>query len=377
MSQTVVYFTDSPAFGGSEQAILILLAGLDRQRWNPVLIHHAEPGLAPLVAGARQLGVRTWAAPRMRGRHGSLYVPGFVRALRALRPAVFHAHLVQPLACTYPRLSAILARIPAIVATEHLFVGLPWPRSVRLEQVLARWIDRYIAVSHDVARHLRAALGFPPHKLQVVHNGIPLPPSPPAPDSTLRAGLQGGTERPIVLTVARLHPQKGLNYLLEAATQIPEAMFALAGDGPERAALEAQVAALGLGERVAFLGHRTDIPALLASCDLFVLPSLFEGLPLSVLEAMAAGKPVIATAVGGTAEAVSHGKTGLLVPAGDAGALAAAIRILLSNPPLATHLGQAGLASAQREFSAATMVQRVTAIYDDILGAGTHQYGCR
>ena len=377
MSRTVAYFTDSPAFGGSEQAILILLAGLDRERWNPILLHHAEAGLAPLVAGARQLGVRTWAVPRMRGHQGLLYLPGFVRALHALRPAVFHAHLVQPLACTYPRLGAVLARIPAIVATEHLFVGLPWRRSVRLEQLLARWMDRYIAVSHEVARQLQAALGFPSHKLQVVHNGIPLPPCPPPPDPVLRVSLQGATERPLVLTVARLHPQKGLSYLLEAATQIPAARFVLAGDGPERAALEAQAVALGLSERVAFLGHRTDIRALLASCDLFVLPSLFEGLPLSVLEAMAAGKPVIATAVGGTAEAIVHGETGLLVPPADAAALTVAIQTVLSNQPLARRLGQAALASAYREFSAETMVQRVTAIYDDILAPGEGQYGSR
>src|SRR5687768_12365607 len=117
MTQTVVHFTDSPIFGGSEQAILVLLAGLDRRRWTPHLIHHPDSGLAPLVAGAQELGVQTWAVPRMRGKSGLRYLPGFVRTLRAIRPAVFHAHLIQPLACTYPRLGAMLARVPAIIAT--------------------------------------------------------------------------------------------------------------------------------------------------------------------------------------------------------------------------------------------------------------------
>ena len=117
-------------------------------------------------------------------------------------------------------------------------------------------------------------------------------------------------DRPIVLTVARLDPQKGHRYLLAAATEVPEAVFALVGEGGERAALENQARTLGVAERVRFLGHRDDVPELLAACDLFVLPSLYEGLPLSVLEAMAAAKPVVATAIDGTTEAVVHEVTG-------------------------------------------------------------------
>jgi glycosyltransferase involved in cell wall biosynthesis len=175
--------------------------------------------------------------------------------------------------------------------------------------------------------------------------------------------LSKSVERPVVLTVARLDKQKGLDCLLEAAALVPEARFVLAGDGPERARLVAQAHALGLNDQVVFLGYRRDIPELLASCDLFVLPSLFEGLPLSILEAMAAGKPVIASAINGTDEAVFHGKTGLLVPPGDAAALSQAIRTLLFDPALAQRLVTAGRSQVQREFSVETMVQRVTDIY--------------
>lgn len=367
MTHTVVHFTDSPTFGGSEQASLILLTGLDRRRWTPVLVHHPDPGLTPLVAAARKHGIQTWTVPRMRGKSGLRHLPGFVRTVRAIRPAVFHAHLIQPLACMYPRLGAMLARVPAIIATEHLFVDVPWRRSVQVEQWLAKRMDRYIAVSHAMARQLRESLALPADKLQVVHNGIPLSPvyrvSQPDHDRHLINGRHG----PIVLTVARLHPQKGLRYLIAAAARVPQATFVLAGDGPERRALETQVAELGLGERVIFLGHRQDIPHLLAGCDLFVLPSLFEGLPLSILEAMAAGKPVIATAVGGTGEAVTHGVTGLLVPASDPAALAEAIQTLLADPSRARRLAAAGQVRVQQEFSAETMVQRVTHIYTEIL----------
>jgi glycosyltransferase involved in cell wall biosynthesis len=171
----------------------------------------------------------------------------------------------------------------------------------------------------------------------------------------------------VVLTVARLDEQKGHCYLLEAAAQVPEAQFVLAGDGPLRASLEAQARSLGVEDRVKFLGYRSDIADLLADCDVFVLPSLYEGLPLSILEAMSAGKPVIATHIGGTDEAVIAGETGLLVPPADSAALAAAIRSLLTDRPLAQRLATAGRARVAQEFSAAKMVQQVIAVYDELL----------
>jgi glycosyltransferase involved in cell wall biosynthesis len=118
---------------------------------------------------------------------------------------------------------------------------------------------------------------------------------------------------------------------------------------------------------VKFIGHRWDIPQLLASCDLFVLPSLYEGLPISVLEAMAAGKPIVATAIGGTDEAVIHGATGLLVPPRDSAALAAAIRLLLSDSRLSARLAKAGKERAMKEFSLGAIVRGVTAVYEELI----------
>jgi glycosyltransferase involved in cell wall biosynthesis len=180
--------------------------------------------------------------------------------------------------------------------------------------------------------------------------------------------LTGGSDCPIVFTPARLYSRKGHIHLLQAATLVPDALFVLAGDGPERARLEECARQLGVAARVRFLGQRQDIPQLLASCDLFVLPSLYEGLPLSVLEAMAAGKPVIATAIRGTDEAVIHGKTGLLVAPGNPVDLAAAIRKLLSDRALAAQLAQAGKARVAQEFSAEAMVQGASRVYEEALG---------
>jgi glycosyltransferase involved in cell wall biosynthesis len=261
------------------------------------------------------------------------------------------------------------------VATGQLFLQLTSRRERYAQRVVCFGIDRYVAVSNDVARRLRTSLSVPTSRIRVVRNGIQLAPFDRPARASLRAALTRGRDRPLVLTLARLDWQKGLPYLLQAAAMVPEAIFLLAGDGPERAALETQAQALNLNDRVVFLGFRDDIPDLLAACDMFVLPSLVEGFPLAVMEAAAAGKPVIATAIGGTEEAVLHGETGLLVPPADPTALAAAVRNLLADPALAGRLAAAGKARAQREFAAETMVRRVTEVYEEVLAAREGQDG--
>ena len=363
MTRTVVHFTDSNGFGGAEQALLILMAGLKREGWCPVLMYHASPGIAPLLEGATDLGVELWPVPPMPdGLIGARRVWPFSRELRTRRPDVFHAHLTWPLACKFGLVGAIIARVPAIVATVQLYVEFPLDASIFVQQrLIIAGVGRYIAVSQEVAQRLIRKLHWPARKIQVIRNCVS-----PVSECGTQSPIER-TGRPIVLTVARLDEQKGHRYLLEAAAQVPEAQFVLAGDGPLRASLEAQARSLGVEDRVKFLGYRSDIADLLADCDMFVLPSLYEGLPLSILEAMSAGKPVIATHIGGTDEAVIAGETGLLVPPADSAALAAAIRSLLTDRPLAQRLATAGRARVAQEFSAAKMVQQVIAVYDELL----------
>ena len=370
MIRTIAHFIESAEFGGNEQALLQILACLDRRRWRPILFHHPAPGLKPLLQKARRLDVKLRPVPRMQGWQALMRMPQFLRELRRERPAVFHAHLNWPMACKFGLISAALARIPAVVATAQLFVESQFPLKALvyvLQRLIASGVDRYIAVSDHVAGRLCQTYGLLAPKVSVVHNSVFLASFNRPINAELRARLMGTTERPIVLTVARLDKQKGHSYLLTAAALVPDAMFVLAGEGPERPMLEAQARVLGLNNRVIFLGYRDDVSDLLASCDLFVLPSLFEGLPLSVLEAMAAGKPVVATAIGGTDEAVVHGETGLLVPPADPATLARAIRTALSDPGLSQRLGAAGRARVHHEFSAETMVRRITEIYDELL----------
>ena len=368
MTHTVVHYIDSAAFGGNEQALLHLLAHSDRDRWRPVLFHHPEPGIAPLLEEAHRLNVRTREVPRLQGMGTIPGLPLFIKYLRGENPAVFHAHLNWLLSCKYGLAAAALARVPLVIATLQQYLLPPWGRSIFLQQRLASsFVDQYIAVSHAVARQLSLDFRVPPKKVRVIHNSIPSGKYDRPVNPELKAALNQGKLWPIVLTVARLDDQKGHKFLLEAICQLPEAIFVLVGDGPERASLEAQAHNLGVSGRVLFLGYRTDIPDLLANCDLFVLPSIYEGLPLSVLEAMAAGKAVVATAVGGTPEAVVDSETGYLVPPGDPATLAIAIRSILSDPVLAGKMGVAGQARVRQEFSVETMAQTVNQIYIDLL----------
>ena len=285
-----------------------------------------------------------------------------------MRPSVFHAHLSWPLAAKYGLVAAVLARVPAIVATVQLFPEFQLDRSNYIqERLLARGVDRYIAVSHDVAKRLVQTFHWPPQKIEVIHNTVQFERFRHPVDPRLRQQLTGGAGGPVCLTAARLDPQKGLDVLLQAAAQVPDARFVLAGEGLERSRLEQRVAALGLGDRVLFLGHRNDVPELLAACDVFVLPSLYEGSSLAVLEAMAAGKPVVTSAIGGTDELIVHDESGLLVPPGDAAALARMIRRVLADPPLRAHLGAAARDRAETLFSAPVAAERVTRLYEELL----------
>jgi glycosyltransferase involved in cell wall biosynthesis len=235
---------------------------------------------------------------------------------------------------------------------------------------LAAGVGRYIAVSRDIAEQLAQRLRWPAGKIDVVYNAVQLERFTSTDAPALRVQLAGDRERPIVLTPARLDRQKGHAVLLRAAAQLPDVVFVLAGEGPERAALEAQAAALALGDRVVFLGQRNDVAELLAACDMVALPSLFEGASLAVLEAMAAGRTVVSSAIGGTNELIADGDTGLLLPPGDSAALASALRRLLSDGELRAVLARRARERVERDFTPAAMSRRVTGIYEQLLADG-------
>jgi glycosyltransferase involved in cell wall biosynthesis len=372
VARSIFYYTDSRLLGGAEQALLMLIEALDRTEWEPVLLLEAGPGVEAVSEPARALGVPVHLVPPLPlGLAGARRVPGFTRLLRSERPDVFHAHLSWPLAAKYGLVSALLARVPAVVATVQLIPEMELDRSSRLQlRAIARRTGCSIAVSRDIAAELVTRFGWPAERIEVVHNAVDLDRFRAAEAPRLRTELTGGEDRPVVLTAARLDEQKGHPVLFRAAAELPEALFVLAGEGPRRAALQELAAELGIADRVLFLGHRTDIPELLAASDVFALPSLYEGSSLAVLEAMAAGRAVVSSAIGGTDELLTDGEDGLLVAPGDSPALAAALRRLLGDGELRAELGRAARARAERDFSRGAMEGRVTAIYRRLLGGG-------
>ena len=226
--------------------------------------------------------------------------------------------------------------------------------------------------SHAVVDFYRG-LGVPEDRLAMIYSGVE-DVEPPAVDRVeVRAEFGFPAGSPMVLFAGRLAEQKRVNDLLKALDLLqhvqPDVRTLIAGDGPLRERLEETAAAYRLDERVRFLGHRDDVPRLLAAADLLVLPSSYEGLPNVVLEAMRFRKPVVATAAPGTTEVVVDGETGLLVSIGDPVRLTRAIRDVARDPELARRLGEAGRARAEAHFGAAAMINRFAELYERLARA--------
>jgi glycosyltransferase involved in cell wall biosynthesis len=231
---------------------------------------------------------------------------------------------------------------------------------------------RLVTVSEANKRFLTEQVGIPSKRIEVIPNGVPVDVSAPAATlSALRDSLNIEPHHKVVGAVGSLYPIKGHRYLIDAMpavlSRFPQTVCVIVGQGGLREELEALASRLGIAQHLRLLGHREDVHDLLSICDMFVLPSLSEGMPLALLEAMAAGLPAVATRVGGVTEVVDDGKTGLLVPAEDSGALAASIVNLLDNPLLAKELGEAARHVAASRFSLAGMVRAYEGIYSELI----------
>lgn len=370
MARSIFFYTDSRVLGGAENAMFMLLESLDRDEWRPTLLLEDAPEVEPLAARAAALGVPVRRiAPLPLGLVGMRRVPALARLLRRERPAVFHAHMSSPVACKWGLAAAVLARVPAVLGTVQVGAYEPDRSSYWQLRILARKVDRFLAVSGEIATELVERLGWPAAKVEVAYNAVDVERAAVAAPPGLREELGGG-EVPLVLTPARLDAQKGHDTLLEAIAEVPGARFLLAGEGPERARLETRAEALGVGERVRFLGRREDVPQLLAACDVFALPSLYEGSSLAVLEAMAAGTAIVSSAIGGTEELIEDGRSGLLVPPGDAEALAAALRRVLGDERLRRDLATRARERVDSGLRREQNAERAEAVYRELLGEG-------
>ena len=284
------------------------------------------------------------------------------------------AHLQGARANWYGRKAARNVGVKAIFCTVHNSVwDYPYPAWRRrlylaLERRTTALVDQWIAVSTGIRQDLVRYYGIPESKIEVVLNGIDPDEMDVRQDrKQLRRSLGLGPESLVVLEAARMTGQKGHRYLLDAVAALKDDLPALrclfAGDGPTRPELMRQAAALGLAGRVHFLGFRSDIPDLLSAADVYVLPSLSEGLPLGLLEAMAMGCPVIASAVKGVTDAIEDRVDGFLVPAADVSSLVAALRQLAASAELRRCLGEAASRKVRAHFTAERMARETATLY--------------
>lgn len=304
-------------------------------------------------------GAPTVVLPPFGGKFDARSIRAHVRAFRRLDPDVCHVNLRTPYACQGALIAGVLTRT-RIVAVEHLPFHSPsglmrWSRR-RLHPFYAA----HVSVGDESARLVEAEVGLPRGSVRTIHNGVPEVDLPPPPD---------GPHAPVLGSLGRLDEQKGYELLVEALARIPDATGVIVGEGSLRAELETRAAALGVGARLRLPGWSDDARSHLPEFDVFVLPSRYEGFPLSILEAMLAGLPVVASDVGSVSEAVVDGETGFVVPPGDVDALTAALRRLVDDPDLRRSLGAAGRARAEREFTARAMAARYERLYDEVVGS--------
>ena len=335
--------------GGAQSYVAALLPAL-AERYDVVLAAHGE---GPLREVAARTGVRFVPLEHVRRPINPVQdVAGLLeltRLLRRERPQILHASSSK--AGVLGRVAATLARVPIRFFTVHgwafsAYSGLPGFLYRVADRLMAPLTTVTICVSEqELAAGLEAGACRPDRSV-VIHNAVDVAAAPRS---------RHDRAVPRLIAVGRLKAPKDFMTLVRALTALPEGSFEalIVGDGPDRPQVEAEIRRLGLGERVELTGERSDVPELLAASDVFVLSSRSEGLPVSVLEAMAAELPVLASAVGGLAELVDDGETGILVPAGDERALAEALGRLVEQPDLRRRLGAAGRARAEARFDLA------------------------
>jgi len=376
----ILYVIPRMSIGGAQSHLLEVLRLLNRRRFSPLLCClTTDRGVSPhLLKQVRELDVpildaEVRNAPHSLIRpHTFLQMARMARILRHREVQVVHSYLFH--ANWFGTLTARLARVPVVIASRRNVDVYTRAEDRWACRAVNRLAHRVTAVAWAVRDHVHQNEGCPLEKIIVIPNGVEVNRFEwVASDQTKKEALGSVNGEVAIGTIARLVWYKGLEDLLQAATVIigryPLARFFVVGDGPLRQPLEEKTKALGLNGTVRFLGAVPNASSLLPHFDIVVLPSLWEGMSNSLLEAMAAGKPVVATDVGGSSEVVIDGKPGFLVPPKAPEALAGAVLHLLTDPELARDLGKAGRIRVEAEFTPEIMVARLEELYDSLLAA--------
>jgi glycosyltransferase involved in cell wall biosynthesis len=347
-------YSDQTFVGGGEKLLATLLARIDSG--IDVTVVGTTPAVVDELAAARP-GARARAIRPVSGKRDAAAIAAHVRAVRELRPDVLQTN-GSPWAGQYGLAAGWLTPGVRTLAVHHI---VP-PPVTRGQLWRNRWnlrrADVHVSVFSEGARRLERWIGLPEGSVRVIHNGVVDRPVTPLPRPV---------SGPIIGTIGRLAPQKGQDVLLTALRALPGVTAVLVGDGPDREKLQAMARDLGVEDRVLMPGWLEDPRAWLPAFDVFVLPSRVEGLPLAIIEAMLASRPVVAASVDGIPEEVLDGRTGILVPPEDPGTLAEAVGSLLDDPDRRERMGQEGRRFAADSFSVEGMVAAYESLYDELL----------
>jgi len=367
--------------GGAQENTILTAALLDPADWTVTILSGPQTGSeGSLIETARAQGLTLEIEPTLVREINPikdlLAVIRMMRMMRQGRYTIVHTHSSK--AGILGRWAAKWAGVPVIVHTVHGWAHHerqhPLVRAIYiyLEKLTLPITDKLIVVSPlNIEKGLADGIGTPADYV-TIRSGIELDRfgHPQVPRAETRAAWGIPAEAPLIGTVTRLSPQKAPLDFVRAAARVakrhPQCWFMMVGDGPLRAEVEALAAELGIADRLVLTGLRRDVPELLAAFDLFTLSSLWEGLPRVLPQAMATGLPIVATACDGSAEAISDGNNGYLVPPGNPDLLADRLSRLLDDPALAARMGQDGLARVA-EFSDRRMVEEIAALYNELL----------
>ncbi|MCX6377071.1 MAG: glycosyltransferase family 4 protein [Armatimonadetes bacterium] len=365
----ITYIANATALGGAEHYLLLLLNGLTECRCRVYM---------PESPVTEEFATRAGGIPvELLSTDGySMHPMSFVKAMRfygRLKCDILHFNLVNPCASTVDILAARLLGNSRIVLTTHLPTITYSLREKLSSRLAIRSAHRVITVC-NTAREYVLDMGVPTSKVVSVYNGVRDWDTPPGRVQEIRRELGIGESGICLGTVARLEEQKGLRYLLEAFALVvhedPRSVLCILGDGSQRSELEETALRLHVHDRVRFLGWRNDYLDFLRAFDVFVLPSLFESFPFAVVEAMMAGKAVIASDVGGVGEAVLDELTGLLVQPRDFVTLAKAMLGLIRSSKRREAFGERARVEARNRFGLDSMISNTLAVYEDAMCIG-------
>ncbi len=363
--QLLMHITHDLAIGGLQQVIVTICKTIDRERFDvSVLCLRSLGELAPEI---ESMGIEVLSLPqRTKGPdYGSFLKVG--KILRERKTEIIHTHNTQPL--FDGTMGALMSGVKTVVHTDHGRgdeVGKR--RWLFIEWLMSRFVYKFVAVSDFTAGSLRKSLKISPSKLLTIMNGIDGSKYQIDIDrQQFRLELGLPPEGPIIGLTVRLAEQKGISYLLKAMPEIvrvfPDITLVIAGQGALEEPLKKEAVSLGVDDHVRFIGPRLDVPRLLRLFDAYVLPSIWEGLPMVILEAMAAGCPVISTDVGGVSMAIKNGENGTLVESKNPEQIAQAVIALLSDNRLKTQYIQNSLNIFKNKFSAEIMTRQYERLY--------------